>query len=115
MPTVNTIPEITLIGGTTYSIDFTFTDGNGNLADLRNGVWTFLMARYGETTNVLKKQYSIPNSASAVYSVTVTLDSSSTQYLSGVYSHQSILEYNSNGVLYKPAQGIIHILPAIQP
>mgnify|MGYP003344638520 CR=1 FL=1 len=114
MSIINTIPEITFIAGTTYIIDFTFADANGSPADLRNGVWTFRMARYGETTHVLSKSYAIPNSATAVYTVQVTLNSSDTLGLSGVYSHQSTLEYNGNGVLYKPAQGIMHILPAIQ-
>lgn len=115
MSTINTIPDITFIGGTTYYLDLNLNDELGIPKDLGGSTWTFLMARYGESKYVLKKIYAITDALQPIYTLRITISPSETISLSGVYSHQSIVEFNSDGVIYKPAQGIITIIPAIKP
>lgn len=104
--TINSLEEISFMGGSTYTIIFDIYDENSIPVDSVLSSLSWKMFYYGQPGTVALTK-------SGVYTplnrFTVTLTSADTQGLSGKFIHQAVItDYNGN--TYKPAQGTILIV-----
>lgn len=105
------LPEISFIGGTDKTFTFTPYQSDGTTyISVIGATISWQLCPYGEyNITLLEKTGTVIDS----HTFTVVIDAADTLYLSGKYVQQ-ILVTDFTGKLFKPAQGIVIILPAIQ-
>jgi len=107
---INTLEEIVFVGGTVYTIEFTVYDDTGAPVDLSTMTCEWAMSYYGQEGSAV---YSADFTSTIVVNVfTATIPSSVTESLSGKFVHQPIIT-DFGGDEFRPAQGVITIIPAI--
>lgn len=106
---INSLGDISFIGGGNYTLKFTCVDQSGSSVDLSSATCSWKLAPYG--TDYV--QISKAGSVITTNSFEVLLTPSDTVSLSGKYSHQPIITF-ANGVTIIPAQGIITIIKGLQ-
>jgi len=107
--TINSLEEISFIGGSTYTIIFDIYDENNLPVDSVLSSLTWKMFYYGQPNIVALTKSGI---YSPLNRFTVTLTSADTQNLSGKFLHQAIIT-DYSGAIYKPAQGTILIVSGV--
>ena len=105
---LNSLDEFGFIAGTTYTLYFTVYEADGvNLLDMGGATIKWTLSPYGQTDyNALELNGTITD----VGKFKVDIPSSSTQSLSGKYVQQPVITAFT-GEEYRPAQGVILILP----
>lgn len=109
--TINSLQEISFIGGDTQILEFSVYDSNGVAIDLSSNTFDWNLAYYGQPDVIaLNKTPTLSEEASNIF--IVRLEESDTLSLSGKFIHQPrITDFIGN--VYKYGQGIITIIPAI--
>lgn len=108
---MNNLEEIVLVAGSEMTLEFQITDSAGSPVDLTTCTLSWEMSPYGFFETAVTKSGSVSGSASNVFDV--VLASADTTDLYGKYIHQpKIVDFN--GSEFRPAQGIITIIPAIK-
>lgn len=105
---INSLGEISFISGTTYILKFNVTDQSGSGVDLSSASCKWRLAPYGTSFSQLEKTGSVITTS--IFEI--LLSSADTLNLSGKFIHQPSIEF-LNGVVVKPAQGIIIIIRGI--
>lgn len=110
---LNSLEEFSFIAGNTFYLDYSVYDETGTPIDLSATTWVWKMSPYGRTDyTVLTKTQPSGITSPTAYMNRVTLSPSDTISLHGKYIQQ--ITVTSGCATYKPAQGVITILPAIQ-
>ena len=107
--TLNSLGDISFIGGAHYTLKFTCVDQTGSGIDLSTATCSWKLAPYGTDYAIVSKAGSVIT----INSFEILLTPNDTVNLSGKYSHQPIVTF-SNGVTVIPAQGTITILKGLQ-
>jgi hypothetical protein len=109
---INNLEEVTFIGGNEFIFSFGVYDSNGSPIDLSATTPSWAMSYLGQQDSpVLVKAGVLSGSSPNEFSVTISgID---TIELSGVFIQQPII-LDFDGGTYRPAQGRIIIIPAIQ-
>ena len=106
---INSLEEFSFIGGTDFTIEFTTYQSDGvTPQDIGGATITWMLSPYGENYNVLE----ISGSITGQYTFEVVIPGESTESFSGKYIQQLKIESFTNE-LFRPAQGVILIIPAI--
>lgn len=106
---VNTLEEISFIAGSEYVLEFNVYDEFGSPIDISSSTVTWRMSYYGQPDYaVLDKSGSITDTSK----FEVVLLTSDTEDISGKFVHQPIIE-DFDGSQFRPAQGVITIIPKI--
>jgi len=106
---LNSLNEISFIGGSTYTIKFVVTNQSGSSVDLTGATCSWKLAPFGSDYVILSKTGSIVSTNS----FEIILSPDETSDLSGKYSHQPLILFPS-GVTIIPAQGIITVVKGLQ-
>jgi hypothetical protein len=117
---LNPLDEISFIAGSTYYIDFAVYDENGVGASLVGSTWKWRLCPYGQPdVRLIEKTDAVGGGITFLgatltlpQQARVTLSAADTLALSGKFIHQATFVKDS--ITYKPAQGVITIIPAIQ-
>lgn len=110
--TINSLDEIAFIAGTDYTFTFNVNDVNGNPLDITSGTAKWTLSPYGQTDYAaITKDGTISGITSNQFSV--VLLSSDTKDLYGKYIQQPII-IDFYGEEFRPAQGVITIIPRVQ-
>ena len=112
---IYTLPEISFIGGTDKLFTFTTYDDDGvTPLVITGGDVKWLLCPYGEfNITTLEKTVASGITITGASEFTVTLDAADTVTLSGKFIQQVIIT-DFIGNIFRPGQGTILILPAIQ-
>lgn len=106
---INSLEEFAFIAGTSYTLNFTAYDSDGvTPLDLGGATIKWVLTPYGQSYNVLQITGVI--TGTSTFSVTIT--SADTASLSGKYIQQPVI-IAFTGEVYRSAQGVVLILPAI--
>lgn len=105
---INSLDEISFIGGTYYTLEFTVYNQNGSPANLSGATCSWKMSPYG-SPDIITLSYSGTITGTSTFEV--YLLSADTLALSGKYVHQPLIV--ESGKDYRSQQGIINITPAI--
>ena len=106
---LNTLDEISFIGGTYYILEFNVFDENGDPIDISSATPTWLLCYYGQPDYaVVAKSGSI----TGTNTFEVIIDTADTENLSGKFLQQPTIT-DFDGTSYIPAQGVVTILPKI--
>ena len=107
---LNSLPETAFIAGTEFTMNYTIYEEDGvNLVDISGANVRVRLCPYGQTDYcVLDKAGTITGSGT----FTVVLDAADTEDLSGKYLQQIYME-SFTGVEFRPAQGVLIILPRV--
>lgn len=106
---INSLEEFGFIAGTEYTLTFNIYEDDGvTPLDMSGGTFTWVLSPYGETYSILSLNGTIVDVGIAE----VSLSSTDTATLSGKYIQQPIIT-SFSGEVYRPAQGIVLILPKI--
>lgn len=107
---LNSLPETAFIGGTEFTMNYTVYEEDGvNLTDISGATVKVRFCPYGQTDYcVLDKAGTVTGTGT----FTVVLDAVDTQDLSGKYLQQVYME-SFTGVEFRPAQGVVIILPCV--
>lgn len=107
---INSLEDDVFIAGTTKTLVFTVYDTTtGALLDLAGSTITWVLGYYAQPDlYLLVKSGTVTGSGE----FTISLTPSDTQGLSGKFIHQPQI-IDSTGDEFRPAQGIITIIPAI--
>ena len=104
---INSLEEISFIGGTDYTLEFVVYDQSGALGNITGATCTWKMSPYGKNS-IVTLSYTGTVTSSTTF--TVSIPSADTLSLSGKFVHQPIV--TKSGKTYRSQQGIINILPA---
>lgn len=107
--TVNDLAPFTFIGGTEQVLEFDIYDNAGQVLDLSSATCSWIMSPYGNP-NFATLSLTGVISASPVNRFTVTISGSTTQLLSGKFTHQPKI-IDLDGAEYRPSQGLISVIP----
>ena len=107
---IETLTEMTLIGGTKKVITATLRDSAGVVLDLSGASVSWVLSPEGSTFNLLTKTGVITSPLTGV--AVVTVDYGDTLNLRGTYLQQFIVT-DSNETTFRAAEGIVTISPAI--
>jgi hypothetical protein len=109
---INDLEELKFIGGNEYTLAFDIYNSTGSPIDLTPVSTSWAMSYLGQPGSpVLVKSGTF--SGSPLHRFTVEISGSNTLNLSGVFIHQPIIT-DFDGAPYRPSQGRIIIIPAIQ-
>ena len=110
--TLNTLPELSFIAGTDKVLTFKcYSDLGINLLDLSGGsVVTWRLCPYGQFTI---ETLNIAGIITGTGTFTVTISAAQSLTLRGKYIQQVIIT-DAVGNTFRPAQGTVIILPAIE-
>ena len=107
---MNSLEEIMFIGGSEYTINIGVYDENEIPIDIGSATCSWTMAYYGQPdTAILTKSGTI----TGLNTFKILLSGADTISLSGKFVHQPII-VDYNGSIFRPAQGIITIIPRIK-
>jgi hypothetical protein len=106
--TINSLEEISFIGGTEYTLEYVVYDQSGALANISGATCSAVISEYGNP-DVLLTYAGNKTSATTFEVVFLSADSKA---LSGKFIHQPIVV--ESGKEYRSQQGIINITSAIQ-
>ena len=106
--TINSLSEISFIGGSEYTITFNVFDQNGGAANISGATCSWKMSPYGEPETVILSYNGTPVGTTAF---SITILAADTLALSGKFIHQPLVV--ESGKSYRSQQGIITIIPAI--
>ena len=108
--TLNSLGEFSFIAGSQFEIDFTAYQSDGvNPMDLGGATVYWVLAPYGQPDYTVV-QITGTVTGTNTFSFTIPFATSST--LSGKYIHQPII-VSFGGLEYRPAQGILTVIPTI--
>lgn len=105
---INSLDEISFVGGTEYTLEFVVYEQNGSPANLATATCAWKMSPYGEPDGAV---LSYAGTVTGANTFEVLIPSADTLILSGKYMHQPIV--TDAGKEYRSQQGIITIIPAI--
>lgn len=107
---INSLEEFGYIGGTDYVITFNVYEQDGiTPLDMGGATIKWVVSPYGQSDyNVLQ----VDGVITGVGTFTVTVPSAGTRNLSGKYIHQPVIT-SFLGTEYRPAQGVLIIVPRI--
>ena len=105
---INSLEEFPMIAGTDWVLTFTaYEDDGTSLADIGGGTVYWTLSPYGNPEyNALE----IAGVIETQYTFSVTIPAASTETFSGKYLQQITID-SFFGQRYRPAQGILLILP----
>jgi hypothetical protein len=108
--TLNALEEFSFIAGNTYTLEFTVYEDNGvTPLDLQGATVDWTLCPYGQTDyTILQKSATI----TGTNTFEVVLSNTDTSALSGKYIQQPVITA-FEGEEYRPAQGVILVLPQI--
>ena len=110
---LNNLEEISFIGGTEYTLEFTVYDEDSVAIDISTATIVWNMSYYGQQdVNVITYNLSGGITITDISEFEVVLDGSDTINLSGKFVHQAVIT-DFDGTPFVPGQGIITILPRI--
>ena len=101
--TINSLEEISFIGGTEYTLEYVVYDQSGALANITGATCSAIIAEYGSPDALLT--YSGTITSSSTFEVVIL--SADTINLNGKYIHQPIVV--ESGKTYRSQQGVIDI------
>ena len=108
---LNSLEEFSFIAGSTYTLEFEVYDEDDAPTDLGGATITWTLCPYGQPDyTILQKTGAIDVGNPSKF--TVELESADTLTFSGKYIHQPVI-MAFGGEVYRPAQGVILILPRI--
>jgi hypothetical protein len=105
---INSLEEISFIGGSYYTLEFVVYNQNGSPANLSGATCTWKMSPYGNP-DIITLSYN--GTVTGTNTFEVYLLSADTLALSGKYVHQPLVVESGNS--YRSQQGVINITPAI--
>ena len=105
---INSLEEISFIGGTNYILEFKVYDSAGGEYNLSGATCTWKMALFG-SPEVSILSYSGTITGTNIFEIEIL--SANTKFLSGKFIHQPIIV--DSGKEYRSQQGIINITAAI--
>lgn len=106
---INTLEEISFIAGSEYVLEFNVYDENGSPVNISSSTVTWDMCYYGQPDYaVLSKTGSITDTSK----FEVVLLTADTTGISGKFIHQPVI-IDFDGSEFRPAQGVITIIPRI--
>jgi len=107
---INSLGEISFIGGHEQILDFTVYDVAGSLIDLNAATIIWRVGYYGQPNTIILQKTGV---VTGLGTFTITLDEVDTLSLSGKFSFQPVI-IDFNGDTFRPGQGVMTIIPAIQ-
>lgn len=108
---LNSLEEFSFIAGNTYTLEFEVYDEDDAPSDLGGATIVWTLCPYGQPDyTILQKSGAIDVSMPSKF--TVELDSADTDALSGKFIQQPVITA-FGGQEYRPAQGVVLILPRI--
>lgn len=108
---INALGEYMIIGGTDTILQFSVVDELGVPISLIGTTITWVLGNYGYSDTIVLTKTGVPQITTGDF--TVELLASDTLNLSGKYIQQPIIR-DATGNYFRPAQGIITIIPAIK-
>jgi hypothetical protein len=105
---INSLDEISFIGGTYYILEYKVYDQDGGAANISGSTCSVKISPYGES-NIVVLTYS--GTITGTNTFEIYLLSADTIGLSGKFKHQPIIL--DSGKSYRSQQGIINIVSAI--
>lgn len=107
---LNSLSEFSFIAGNSYTLEFEVYEENGiTPLDLGGATIDWVLSPYGQTDYTV---LSIAGIITGTSTFEIELTSSDTELLSGKYIQQPVIT-SFSGAEYRPAQGVILILPRI--
>lgn len=106
---VNSLEEISFIGGSEYVLEFVVYDSDGNPLDISSSTVSWKMSYYGRPDYAVLEKDGIITDTNT-FEITIT--SSDSQDISGKFVHQPII-IDFDGSEFRPSQGVITIIPRI--
>lgn len=103
------LDEFIMIAGNTYTVDFTVYESDGTDMDLGGATVYWVLSPYGRPDYTAVQ---ISGTVTGTNTFEVEFPSSVNSTLSGKYIHQPVV-VSFFGKEYRPAQGIINIVPRI--
>lgn len=107
---VMTLPTIDIIAGSTQVLNFEVFDKKGNPMDLEGASVLWYLAQFGNTEVSVLEPVIGEIVKDNVFRINLT--SNMTKNLSGTFVHQPLIK-DIGGEEFRPAQGIINIIPQI--
>jgi len=107
---VNNLDDFKFIGGNDLSLEFFVYDEDGVPVDISSATVNWRMSYYGDPDHAVIAKSGTINTTS---SFLVELTSAETANLSGKFLHQPTV-IDIDGTKFRPAQGIITIIPKIK-
>lgn len=106
---INSLEEFSFIAGSTYSLYFNVYEADGiTPLDMGGSTFIWVLSRYGQSENIKELTGTITGIGTAV----VEISKEDTETLSGKYIHQPVI-VSFSGDEYRPAQGVLLIIPQI--